>query len=346
MPNPVNQKKRVPGTFHSHPQFSNRDLQIIFKALFSVKEITEDGEAIIDYTKLQRAIGFENPHTTSQVWNKIKRKLAANAKYIDNIVAQIASTSGSASTQEDIQEDIEEDTQEDPERGDMSGGEKVRNPGGDGLKRKVSRISIVTKAKTDVGNDTDSPSVLKSAPRVAPDEGYEGDEGNDDDAGGPAERAIKKARKSLPKKKSSTRKPSRKGKEIEVVEEGGYGSEVAIHKPKKSIYEPRDPVYHADDSTIDPKLLQFDNNEDDDVNVDVEAGIQDNIKQAEDEQDTVFNVDRQRNFDNSFGNDAGDMFGSAPLPPLPPPGYAFGMGVYNNNDDDEDPSFKLFFQAP
>ncbi|KAI1364834.1 hypothetical protein F5Y08DRAFT_339320 [Xylaria arbuscula] len=41
--------------------------------------------------------------------------------------------------------------------------------------------------------------------------------------------------------------------------------------------------------------------------------------------------------DGGFGPNT--VFGSVPVPPAPPAGYGFGMGTYNNFDDDEDPTF-------
>lgn len=38
----------------------------------------------------------------------------------------------------------------------------------------------------------------------------------------------------------------------------------------------------------------------------------------------------------------GEVFGSGSALPLRPAGYGFGMGTYDDNDDDENPSFTPF----
>lgn len=56
----------------------------------------------------------------------------------------------------------------------------------------------------------------------------------------------------------------------------------------------------------------------------------------------LFDEKTQRMWDeglisDGFGPDK--VFGTVLVPPPPPAGFGFGMGVYNNIDDNEDPSF-------
>ncbi|KAI0113707.1 hypothetical protein GGR51DRAFT_556856 [Nemania sp. FL0031] len=158
--------------------FTDRDLYIIDKALYCVKDLAPDGFVVIDYHKLQKMVGGEKYRSTLEAWNKVKKKLAETAAEIDSVIAA-------------NRREKQEGAEEDPENDDMGNGLKVRDEAVRALiKRKAAEMSKAANTPDDDSDaDSDSPG-LEIAPRVAPQE-----EDDDSDAGGDVESASKEAKK-------------------------------------------------------------------------------------------------------------------------------------------------------
>ncbi|KAI1124115.1 hypothetical protein F5Y10DRAFT_285429 [Nemania abortiva] len=259
---------KIRGTYTIHDKLTNRELDILYKALSCLMGITDDGQGKIDLRKLALDTGYEGPESARAAWNRIKKKLADNSAAVD--AARAALNAFDSDSEEDSPEDLEQDNMSDDQ---------------------------------DVEDDADGHA-------------------------GPAKRA----------RTYWARVPIIKEEEVE--EDWGVSSQDHTYNPEAANPEnvnPGQTVHYAEEA--DPPVFQYGNNTG--ASSQFNFNLIDHNLVAQRSWDEV----AQRAFDEGQINDGfgpGGVFGEGTLPPLPPPGYSFGMGSYVNYNDDEIPTFNLW----
>ncbi|KAI0534422.1 hypothetical protein GGR58DRAFT_520392 [Xylaria digitata] len=71
-------EKRGRSGYTANTDITARELEILFRALFCLKGVSQEGEAIIDYKKLANCTGYGGTRSMRSTWRKIKKKLEKN----------------------------------------------------------------------------------------------------------------------------------------------------------------------------------------------------------------------------------------------------------------------------
>ncbi|KAI1146314.1 hypothetical protein F4825DRAFT_456618 [Nemania diffusa] len=188
-------QKSVRGTRHMHDKLTDRDLDIVYKVPFCLDGATDDGEAIVNYEKAAKALGYANTASIRAAWNLIKRKLARNSEFI-------------AANSYVVDDNTEEEAQESSEHDNKSDEEVLPASTGAG-KRKASEMTVSANASPSGSNDPD----LQIISPVAP-------EGGDDrDAGGRLGIFSRKTAKARVIKTPVSKKKGAKKEAIKMEEE-------------------------------------------------------------------------------------------------------------------------------
>ncbi|KAI0552697.1 hypothetical protein F4679DRAFT_581203 [Xylaria curta] len=124
----MTRRKGMLMTRNGHPKFTDRELGVVYKALSCIKEVGDQGEAVIDFEKLWKCSGYTTLHITKGRWEHIMGKLARNDKAVDTARAALAK---------------DESTED-----NMGGDQKGKN------ERKTVRFAADTKTSSD--NDASS----------------------------------------------------------------------------------------------------------------------------------------------------------------------------------------------
>ncbi|RYC63088.1 hypothetical protein CHU98_g3126 [Xylaria longipes] len=126
-------KKETGSTTHiyshaAHPNFTNRELEVVHKAFSCIKD-NDEGEAVIDFKKLWKCTGYMNSRSIKIRWVHIMEKLAQNAQALEAARAVLA----------------DNETTEDE---NMGGNQKVGNASVGQHKRKAAGFTTTNNTNT------------------------------------------------------------------------------------------------------------------------------------------------------------------------------------------------------
>ncbi|KAI1194962.1 hypothetical protein F5X97DRAFT_346151 [Nemania serpens] len=323
----------------THPKLSDRELDILYRSLSCLKGVSTKGEPVIDFDLLATAVGYASASSVSSVWYAVRTKLAQNS----SIVSSRFPSTAPPGTSDD--QSLLEDTQHAATT--MMGNEEVSGAGNGGTKRKVSELDTSANASLD---DLIEPNLGKvsTLPEI-PEGDAVLDTGGDETV--PAKKA-KKARVTktpVPKKKAAkkpaAKKPAAVKKDNDAKKNKEKGkAEYLVQNPYGNDDGPKDEDPNGHGEYYYDSLLRNAN--------DAETFFQSSLDELEplpqdDAAEQSFDAHMQRAWDDGLipaGFGPGEVFGTGSVPPLPPRGYGFGMGTYDDYDDDENASFTPFQQ--
>ncbi|KAI0472494.1 hypothetical protein F4859DRAFT_515337 [Xylaria cf. heliscus] len=325
----------------AYPDFTSRELEVIYKALSCIKEINDQGEVVIDFKKLLKSTEYPNTRTIQERWDRIKEKLAQNSEASE---ADRAALANNESAEDDNMRII------------------IKKPGSAGPsnhKRKVSEVATTTDTNPDPkgANDASVPDPKPKKTRAPKSSTSKKQAGK--------KRASKKPAAEEDEEfdgTSSIRGPvNNYGAPAYPIQQNGVAPQYANNSghpyglrsqtgalPYPNIGD----AYGAQPYTFNNGAQQYPDNggafgdplagmasQQYTHNPAYAPGYSNPVGSTNTNAPYIFDPQAQMQFDNNFS--VNDMFGAnAHVPSCPPPtNYGFSMGTYDEYNNDDNANF-------